>query len=176
MSVDIKFNKEITLRKLKDDFDFEINYYADTDLWVISKYYEGYGEQYLQLEFSDDIVGDYDNDCDKLINCFVSRYHGSIMLREISKYYNCRFITDAEEDEVFYDIDTTNGWDDSDWERWFIVASDGAMRGYGLYVDVDGIVCDIVNDEDSVNDNIKDNERGILDKLRDLFSSGNLVI
>lgn len=116
MSVDIKFNKCITLNMLREKTDFKFDYYRENDLWVISKKYDcNDDEQFLQLvigrEEDCDEYGTFESDGDIPIYEFVYRYRGGLMLREISKLFNALFLTDAEEDELFYMGDEINDWE-----------------------------------------------------------------
>lgn len=193
MSVDIKFNKRITLNMLKESTDFKLEYFADTRLWVASKVYEfddvetesivngksvvmntrPYNEQFVQLilgyddsfdfgdfnELSDDEKMDYlhkynrqrrgkdvgtlESDGNIPIHIFTTRGCGSLMIREISKAFQARFITDAEEDELFYRADVVHEWSEKEYCEWYDFNSSAVMKDYGLCVGDDGVVVDI---------------------------------
>lgn len=192
MSIDIKFNKSITLNMLKEKTDFKLEYFSDTKLWVASKVYEfddvetessvngksvrvktrPYNEQFVQLildydnsfefskfnEMSDDDkmsylheynmirnkkgIGTFDSDGDIPIYEFTTRGNGSLMIREISKIFQAKFITDAEEDELFYLGEEVEDWSDSDWDKWYEDNYSVVMSRYGLMINDGGIIID----------------------------------
>lgn len=192
MSVDIKFNKSITLNMLKEKTDFKLEYFSDTKLWVASKVYEfddietessvngksvrvktrPYNEQFVQLilgyddsfdfdvfnEMSSDDrieylhkynmlrngkgIGTLDSDGDVPIYEFTIRGSGSLMIREISKIFQAKFITDSEEDELFYLGEEVNDWSDSEWDDWYESKYISVMSQYGLVINDRGIIVD----------------------------------
>lgn len=169
MSVDIKFNKRITLNMLREKTDFKFEYYNESDLWVISKLYDGDDEeQFLQLvighEEGCDEYGTFESDGDIPIYEFVYRYRGGLMLREISKLFNALFLTDAEEEELFYMGDEINDWDDNDWREWRYNSYRVAMRGFYLDYDSEYNVIDYEGDDEDVNDKVSVNDWGVHDE------------
>lgn len=192
MSIDIRFNKPITLNMLKDKTDFKLEYFSDTKLWVASKVYEfddvdtesivngksvivktrPYNEQFIQLifdygnsfdfskfkEMSNDekmdylheynmvrnkkCIGTFDSDGDIPIYGFTTRGNGSLMIRDISKIFQAKFITDIEEDELFYISEEIDDWDDKDFDKWYNDKCISVMSDYGLEINVDGIIVD----------------------------------
>lgn len=191
MSVDIRFNKNITLNMLREQTDFELEYFPDTKLWVASKRYEfdnvdtssvvngvnngvvsvcPYSDQYVQLILEDlpsfdfasyndsdvddriDMLRDYnhkrtrggtfDIDGDKRIIEFTTRGCGSLMIRDISKIFQAKFLTDAEIDELFYLGDEIDKWDEKEWDEWYDGVYSSVMSEYGLCVNKDGIIID----------------------------------
>lgn len=173
MSVDIKFNKSLTLNMLREFTDFSFEYYSDTDLWVASKSY-GDEEQFIQLLFNrasnfdfgsynemstreklDYVkkynrnrnsidVGTFESDGDIPIYEFTIRGRGMLMIRDISKIFQCKFMTDAEYDEIFYMSDEFDEWDDNKWNEWYEETYRVVMDSFGLVIDENGIIIDKV--------------------------------
>lgn len=154
MSVGIKFLNRITLNMLKEHTDFDLAYYDDFKIWVISKdynaidvVYDEYKKQFLQLylpsdDKDSDECGTIEFDGDKCIYEFVSRFRGDLMLKELVLKFNYKFITDIEEEYLFYE-DNVDFWDDIKCGEWYNVSAVEAMRGYGLCIDDNGNVISI---------------------------------
>lgn len=119
-----------------DSFDFgDFNEMSDDDKM---DYLHKYNRQRRGKD-----VGTLESDGDIPIHIFTTRGCGSLMIREISKIFQARFMTDAEEDELFYiGQDELENWSDKDWDDWYDGVYTAVMKDYGLCVGDDGIIVD----------------------------------
>lgn len=137
MSVDITFNKKITIKMIRDNIqDCEIEKYEKHNLFVISKCYGicEEDEQYAQIIFQNDI-NSYEDIENEDIYLFTLRGSGDLIIKEIALKLQAKFLTDNEEFDLHYQ-DTTD-WNENNWNELF----NTAMNKVGLTInDNDEIV------------------------------------
>lgn len=119
-----------------DSFDFDVfNELSDDEK-------EDYLREYNRQRRGKN-VGTLESDGNIPIHIFTTRGCGSLMIREISKAFQARFITDAEEDELFYRADAVHEWSEKEYCEWYDFNSSAVMKDYGLCVGDDGVIVDV---------------------------------
>lgn len=146
MSYTISFNKPITLNMLREKTDFQFEHDEVENLWVATKDYNDYDNQAdvseNMIEFKKQFVQLYIDDDDSPICMFVVRDNGFLMIREIAKAFNAMFMSDVDEDEIYYIRESS--WTESDYKRCIDGIYHSVLTRYGLCVNDNGDIVDIV--------------------------------
>ncbi|MBR6517660.1 MAG: hypothetical protein IKT40_12585 [Bacilli bacterium] len=131
MSVDVRFDRELTLGMLKNESKFDIEYHKDFDMFIASKCYGvcTSDDQYIQI-FIDKRDGCDINDIP--IKYFTLLGSGSLMIKEISLKFQTRFLTDDFE-EYLHTYDNVGEWCDDDWKHFY----NRCMGRFGLIINDD---------------------------------------
>lgn len=124
------------IQLILDDFlDFDFASYNESDIEDRIDMLREYNRNRIDC-------GTIESDGDKRIVEFSTRGCGVLMIREISKTFQAKFLTDAEIDELFYMGDEVEDWDECKWNEWYDCVYGSVMSDYGLVIGDDGIIID----------------------------------